>query len=165
MIILSLGTNLGDKRCNLKSGIAELNKIGKIINCSNIYETVPWGFESENRFWNIAVEYTTSLTAMQLLEATQTIEKKLGRTAKTSDQYTDRIIDIDIIDYNGMSINSEPLTLPHPRMHIRNFVLYPLCDIAPEWQHPILKITASELKKRSTDKEIPAVIDNQVLYK
>lgn len=158
MTILSLGTNLGDKRANLAAAVAELRHIGTITHCSPIYETTPWGFDSDNRFWNIAVTMETELTAPQLLTATQTIEKHLGRTATTTLSYADRMIDIDIIDHNGESLDTPVLTLPHPRMHLRNFVLYPLCDIAPGWQHPTLHLTAAELKLRSTDTDRPTVI-------
>ena len=93
----------------------------------------------------------SELLPLDLLQETQRIEKELGRTAKTTTTYTDRIIDIDLIDYDNQIIDTDTLTLPHKLMHKRNFVLYPLTDIAPEWQHPTLKLTALELKKASTD--------------
>ena len=102
------------------------------------------------------------MSPLDLLRETQRIEKELGRTTKTTTEYADRVIDIDIIDYDGQIITisqqstvNSLLTLPHPLMHLRNFVLYPLADIAPEWRHPILKLTAQELKERSEDKSIP----------
>jgi 2-amino-4-hydroxy-6-hydroxymethyldihydropteridine diphosphokinase len=104
----------------------------------------------------------SELSPLDLLRETQRIEKELGRTAKTTTEYADRVIDIDIIDYDNQIIKisqqstvNSLLTLPHPLMHLRNFVLYPLADIAPEWVHPILKLTTLELKAKSGDKSIP----------
>ena len=157
MIILSIGTNIGDRKANIENAITALNTIGSVTAVSPIYSSEPWGFESENGFYNIALIIETSLPPLDLLKETQRIEKELGRTAKTTTAYADRIIDIDIIDYDNQIINynSSLLTLPHPLMHLRNFVLYPLADITPEWVHPILKLTALELKEKSEDKSIP----------
>ncbi|MBR6520264.1 MAG: 2-amino-4-hydroxy-6-hydroxymethyldihydropteridine diphosphokinase, partial [Paludibacteraceae bacterium] len=91
----------------------------------------------------------------------QKIERNLGRTAKTTTAYADRIIDIDIIDYNNQIIDTQTLTLPHKLMHKRNFVLYPLVDIAPNWQHPILKLTATELKNVSEDTSVIHILPQQ----
>ena len=162
MIILSIGTNIGDRKANIENAITALNTIGTVTAVSPIYSSDPWGFESENGFYNIALIIETSLSPLDLLRETQRIEKELGRTAKTTTAYADRIIDIDIIDYDNQIIKisqqstvNSLLTLPHPLMHLRNFVLYPLVDIAPEWMHPILKLTALELKEKSEDKSIP----------
>lgn len=151
MIILSIGTNIGDREQNIENAIVALGEIGKVTTISPIYSSEPWGFESENGFYNIALILETSLSPLELLKETQRIEKELGRTSKTTTTYTDRIIDIDLIDYDNQIIDTDTLTLPHKLMHKRNFVLYPLTDIAPEWQHPTLKLTALELKKASTD--------------
>ena len=162
MIILSIGTNIGNRKANIENAITALNTIGSVTAVSPIYSSEPWGFESENGFYNIALIIETSLSPLDLLKETQRIEKELGRTAKTTTAYADRIIDIDIIDYDNQIIKisqqstvNSLLTLPHPLMHLRNFVLYPLADIAPEWMHPILKLTAQELKEKSEDKSIP----------
>lgn len=151
MIILSIGTNIGDRKQNIENTVKALDEIGKVATISPIYSSEPWGFESENGFYNIALILETSLSPLELLKETQRIEKELGRTTKTTTAYADRMIDIDIIDYNNQIINTQTLTLPHSLMHKRNFVLYPLTDIAPEWQHPTLKLTALELKKEAKD--------------
>ena len=151
MIILSIGTNIGNRKANIENAITALNAIGTVTAVSPIYSSEPWGFESGNGFYNIALTMESELLPLDLLQETQRIEKELGRTAKTTTAYADRIIDIDIIDYNNQIINTQTLTLPHSLMHKRNFVLYPLTDIAPEWQHPTLKLTALKLKKASTD--------------
>ena len=161
MIILSIGTNIGDRQANIANAITALAQIGKVVTVSPIYTSEPWGFESENGFYNIALILETSLSPLDLLYATQQIERDLGRTAKTTTSYTDRIIDIDIIDYNNQTIDTQTLTLPHKLMHKRNFVLYPLADIAPNWQHPILKLTATELKNASADTSVIHVLPQQ----
>ena len=161
MIILSIGTNIGDRQANIANAITALGQIGKVVTVSPIYTSEPWGFESENGFYNIALILETSLSPLDLLYATQQIERDLGRTAKTTTSYTDRIIDIDIIDYNNQTIDTQTLTLPHKLMHKRNFVLYPLADIAPNWQHPILKLTATELKNASADTSVVHILPQQ----
>lgn len=161
MIILSIGTNIGDRQANIANAITALGQIGKVVTVSPIYTSEPWGFESENGFYNIALILETSLSPLDLLYATQQIERDLGRTAKTTTSYTDRIIDIDIIDYNNQTIDTQTLTLPHKLMHKRNFVLYPLADIAPNWQHPILKLTATELKNASADTSVIHILPQQ----
>ena len=162
MIILSIGTNISDRERNIENAIVALGEIGKVGAVSPIYTSEPWGFESKNGFYNIALILESELSPLDLLRETQRIEKELGRTAKTTTEYADRVIDIDIIDYNNQIIKisqqstvNSLLTLPHPLMHLRNFVLYPLADIAPEWVHPILKLTTLELKAKSGDKSIP----------
>ena len=161
MIILSIGTNIGDRQANIANAITALGQIGKVVTVSPIYTSEPWGFESENGFYNIALILETTLSPLDLLYATQQIERDLGRTAKTTTSYTDRIIDIDIIDYNNQTIDTQTLTLPHKLMHKRNFVLYPLADIAPDWQHPILKLTATELKNASADTSVIHILPQQ----
>ena len=161
MIILSIGTNIGDRQANIANAITALGQIGKVVTVSPIYTSEPWGFESENGFYNIALILETTLSPLDLLYATQQIERGLGRTAKTTTTYTDRIIDIDIIDYNNQTIDTQTLTLPHKLMHKRNFVLYPLADIAPDWQHPILKLTATELKNASADTSVIHILPQQ----
>ena len=161
MTILSIGTNIGDRQANIANAITALGQIGKVVTVSPIYTSEPWGFESENGFYNIALILETTLSPLDLLYATQQIERDLGRTAKTTTTYTDRIIDIDIIDYNNQTIDTQTLTLPHKLMHKRNFVLYPLADIAPDWQHPILKLTAAELKNASADTSVIHILPQQ----
>ncbi|MDE7118578.1 MAG: 2-amino-4-hydroxy-6-hydroxymethyldihydropteridine diphosphokinase [Bacteroidaceae bacterium] len=131
LIYLSLGTNLGDKEQNLLSAISEIGRrIGPIKAQSAFLVTEPWGFESENTFLNAAVRVETELSPIALLDETQQIERTLGRTHKTADgQYHDRIIDIDILLYDDLHIATPRLTIPHPHMHKRDFVLIPLHEI------------------------------------
>lgn len=137
---ISLGTNLGDRLSNIESAYQCIEiECGRIVSRSSFYKTPPWGFASDEDFVNSVVEINTKLEVHDLLKAIQKIEKNLGRTRAQSNQdYQDRIIDLDIIDYNGMILSTEKLVLPHPRMHLRDFVLIPLCEISPNWNHPVL---------------------------
>ncbi|MCL1867350.1 MAG: 2-amino-4-hydroxy-6-hydroxymethyldihydropteridine diphosphokinase [Paludibacter sp.] len=145
----SIGTNLGNRKRNIERAIALLEKrVGRCVKISDFYQTSPWGFVSENEFLNIAAEFETTLQPLDLLKVTQQIERALGRARKSENgTYCDRIIDIDILFYDNLIINLPQLTLPHPLLQKRDFVLTPLAQIASEWQHPILKKTISEIKK------------------
>lgn len=128
---LSLGSNLGDRHATMRRAIDMLNAgAGTVDRQSSPIETEPWGFESPNRFLNMCVRLTTTLTPEQLLLATQAIERQLGRTVKSDDgQYHDRPIDIDILTYDDLHIATPTLTIPHPLMHERDFVMIPLREI------------------------------------
>lgn len=146
-IYLGLGTNLGDREKNLRDAVQEIEKrIGKVISLSAFYETAPWGFVSENTFLNAAMCVETVLTPREVLQATQQIEYKIGRTVKSVGRiYTDRLIDIDILLYDNLILQEEGLILPHPSLHERRFVTEPLAEIAPKIIHPILNKTIQEL--------------------
>ena len=136
-VYLSLGTNLGDKKHNLVSAIKEIERrIGPVRAQSAFLTTEPWGFESENTFLNAAVRVETELSPNELLRVTQQIEREMGRTQKSSVDpqqskviYHDRIIDIDILLYDDLHINTKKLIIPHPHMYERDFVLIPLKEI------------------------------------
>lgn len=146
-VYLGLGTNLGDMESNLRNALLEIEKrIGSIGSQSAFYLTEPWGFESSNKFLNMVVEINTDLTPFELLSATQAIEKNLGRQSKSlNGMYSDRLIDIDILFYGQEVIRDEVLTIPHPLLHKRDFVLIPLKEIAPEWIHPVLGCPVSDI--------------------
>ena len=133
-VYLSLGTNLGDKEQNLLSAITEIERrIGPVRAQSAFLSTEPWGFESTNTFLNAAVCVETELSPTALLRATQQIERDMGRTQKSVDgQYHDRIIDIDILLYDDLHIHTKKLTIPHPHMYERDFMLIPLREILPQ---------------------------------
>ena len=134
ILYLSLGTNLGDRRSNLETACTHIaREVGTIVSASDIIETEPWGFESSNSFLNMAVKVETQLQPLDVLHATQDIERKMGRSEKTTNgQYKDRLIDIDLLMYDNVVMNTPQLTLPHPRMFERQFVMEPLAQIAPE---------------------------------
>ena len=137
-VYLGLGTNIGNRKENLTRAIEALSlALGHYTALSSFIETAPWGFDSENSFLNCAVAFETELTPLQLLDTTESIERELGRTTKSSGGiYHDRVIDIDILLYGSEIIETPRLTIPHPLMHLRDFVLEPLSEIAPHAIHP-----------------------------
>lgn len=130
-VYLSLGSNLGDRKATMRRAIGLLNeRAGSVDRQSSFIETEPWGFESTNKFLNMCVRLLTTLSPEQLLMATKQIERELGRTQKSvNGQYHDRPIDIDILMYDDVHIDSDDLMLPHPHMQEREFVMKPLREI------------------------------------
>ena len=149
-VYLGLGTNLGDKENNLRLAVQNIEvRIGKVISLSAFYATAPWGFSSENGFLNAAVCVETSLTPLEILSITQAIEHEMGRTHKSvNGVYSDRLIDIDMLLYGNIVLETPTLKLPHPLMQERDFVMKPLAEIAPDLMHPVLKETMHELESR-----------------
>lgn len=146
-----LGGNLGDKGQIFNETKQLLNeRVGKIIRQSHIYETEPWGFESSDMFWNQALELSVSISAEEVLDKTKQIEQLLGRTRK-GQPYGSRIIDIDILFYGDQVISLENLTIPHPRIQERKFVLSPLNEIAPDLINPIIQKSINQLLLECTD--------------
>lgn len=133
-VYLSLGSNTGDRKRNMQLAVALLHAhVGRVVRQSSLIETEPWGFTSPNLFLNGCVLLRTEKTPQEVLEATQAIERKLGRTQKSTDgQYHDRPIDIDILLYDDLQLNEPQLTLPHPHMTERDFVMIPLREIMPD---------------------------------
>ena len=141
---LGLGSNLGtDKVANLHQAVALINEqAGHILDCSSFIESEPWGFQSTNTFVNVVVAIDTPHTPHELLRITQAIERSMGRTHKTvGTNYTDRIIDIDILLYGEEVIDDDVLTIPHPLIMQREFVYLPLFEIAPETEHILQRLT------------------------
>lgn len=130
-VYLSLGANLGNKEQTLDQAIAILSaEAGTLLRRSSFFYSEPWGFRSEHSFCNICISMLTTLTPLELLDLTQDIERRLGRTKKSSDRvYHDRTIDIDLLIYEGVEMQTPRLTLPHPLMQERDFVMIPLREI------------------------------------
>ena len=150
LVFLSLGSNLGDRKENLMTAISKIEEsIGNVISISRIYETEPWGYQSLNPFLNMAISLEAILQPFDLLAYVKKIEIEMGRDS-TSNGYSDRPIDIDIIFYDDLVLESKDLTIPHPLMSKRRFVLEPMVEIAPDFQHPVLNIACRELLHRLT---------------
>lgn len=129
-IYLSLGTNLGSKVENLKNAVSALsNQLGRVINISSLYQSAPWGFDTDDDFFNIVVSIESKYSPIDSLKICQRIERELGRAEKTKKGYESRLIDIDIVLFNDIAIKSEDLTIPHMHMKQRLFVLEPLLEI------------------------------------
>ena len=132
---LSLGSNIGNRKRMMRDAIEMISElVGTVDRVSSQYETEPWGFSSPNMFLNMCIRVLTPLSPQQLLNATQEIERRLGRVEKTSDDgiYHDRVIDIDILLYDNEHISTPQLTIPHPLMYERDFVMKPLQEIMDE---------------------------------
>lgn len=150
-VVLSLGSNQGDRQSTIESSIDLIHaEIGTVIKVSNVYETPSWGFSSDP-FYNAAVLIHTIKTPSQILLLIQHIEKKLGRVRSEELGYQSRSIDIDIISFNEEVINSDELQIPHPQMQNRLFVLFPMLDLELDYVHPILKNTLPELLQNCPD--------------
>ena len=142
---MSLGSNVGDRTNNLNNAINSIeNLIGKVNKISKFYENPAVGFDGNN-FVNICIEVVTFLSPNDLLNSLLNIENEYGRRRLKSGEYSSRIIDIDIIFYENLSINQNGLVIPHPRMQSRHFVLIPMCDLNPDFIHPILGLKTSKL--------------------
>jgi 2-amino-4-hydroxy-6-hydroxymethyldihydropteridine diphosphokinase len=149
---LSLGSNLGNKLRFLKEAISKIGESNKIaINrVSSVYETQPVGYENQEWFLNLVIEIKTSFMPRDLLDHVLSVEDQMGR--KREIKWGPRNIDIDILLYDNQVMQSDRLTLPHPRMHERRFVLLPLSEIAPQLLHPQLKKSVKELLEGCEDK-------------
>ncbi|MFN2120114.1 MAG: 2-amino-4-hydroxy-6-hydroxymethyldihydropteridine diphosphokinase [Anaerolineales bacterium] len=142
-VFLSLGSNLGDRRVNLREAIRRLGPEVIVTMESPVYETPPWGEEDQPTFLNMAVKADTDLLPMDLRNHVKHIEADMGR--KPSYRWGPRSIDIDILLYDELMMETPKLTIPHPRMHERGFVLVPLDAIAGEVRHPVLGVSIHEL--------------------
>ena len=146
-----LGGNLGDKKQIFTETRERLSaQIGKIVQQSAVYETEPWGFESEDVFWNQVLVLETCLSPIEILSNAKEIEAMLGRIRKEK-QYDSRIIDIDILFFNNQIVSFDNLTIPHPRIQDRKFVLVPLNELVPDFTHPVFGKSMRQMLADCTD--------------
>jgi 2-amino-4-hydroxy-6-hydroxymethyldihydropteridine diphosphokinase len=143
IVTLALGTNLGDRPGNLRAAIAALPPAVEVLEQSFVYETPPWGVTDQPSFLNMVISGKTLLSPHELLKHLKELETHLGRIP--SIRYGPRKIDIDILFFGNLIFNSPELTLPHPHLHERAFVLVPLADLSPEQIHPVFGKTIRQL--------------------
>jgi len=156
-VYLSLGSNLGDREANLREAVRRLEDFGRIVAVSSFYETEPVEFTNQPWFLNIALELETELMPRQLLAALLKIEREMGR--RRLQPKGPRLIDIDILLFGSAVISDPKLTVPHPAMHERDFVLKPLAEIAPDAKHPVFK---HSIKRLLEDLPQPAPVVKKV---
>ncbi len=141
---IGIGSNLGNRQKNCTRAIELLEKRGIVIKKkSSMYETEPWGVEEQPQFINVVLEAETSLEPHELLRMLKDVEREVGRGITF--KWGPRIIDLDILLFDDLFLRDNSLQIPHPLMHERDFVLKPLCEIAPEKIHPLLKMTMCDL--------------------
>lgn len=147
IVYLSLGSNLGDRLSYIQQAVMQLGSIKdtEIIRTSAFYETEPWNTDTKNWFVNAVVELKTKLSPHELLTECMRIEQQLGRKRENDDGYSDRTIDIDILFYKNEIISDDDLIIPHKFLHLRAFVLVPLLELIPNFVHPVMNKTITEL--------------------
>jgi len=149
-VFLLLGANLGDRQKQLAAALAAIrSRVGRIDRVSGIYESAAWGMADQPRFLNQAIEVSTDLEVLEILDAVQKIETDLGRTRVA--KWGARTIDIDILYFNAEIIEQERLTVPHPHIQDRRFALLPLNELAPDFVHPERKKTHRALLSECPD--------------
>jgi 2-amino-4-hydroxy-6-hydroxymethyldihydropteridine diphosphokinase len=145
-VYLGLGSNLGDREDALRRALSLLGLVMTVQAVSSLYETEPVGYTAQDTFLNAVVRGETSLAASDLLVKAKEIEQQVGRTPTV--RWGPRVVDIDLLSYNDTVSDDSALTLPHPRLAERAFVLVPLSEIDPDWRHPLLAQTARALLAR-----------------
>ncbi|PWH85743.1 2-amino-4-hydroxy-6-hydroxymethyldihydropteridine diphosphokinase [Brumimicrobium oceani] len=158
-VILGLGSNIGNRKEYIEKAISELAKVFKSeVIRSSIFESEAWGFETVNKFLNCCVVIETNLSPEAVLLETKAIEKGLGRVKKSKNgEYQSRVIDIDILYMGGMILESENLSIPHPLIYHRSFVIRPLAEIRPAFVDPVKRATVIDLLKACNDKNDPVL--------
>ena len=169
-VVLITGGNLDDVKSRLRTAQRMINdQVGIVLRCSHRYKSRPWGFSSTDEFSNQVLEVDTDLSADEVLDAVQAIERELGRDreeearlkAQTGAHYSSRMIDIDVLFYDDLVLESPRLTIPHPLIEERDFVLAPLCELMKTKRHPVSGKTMEELRSELLAKRESEVIGNE----
>jgi 2-amino-4-hydroxy-6-hydroxymethyldihydropteridine diphosphokinase len=153
---IALGSNLGDRLANLEAAINHLPPEAIPINISPVYETPPWGYEAQPSFYNQVIYASTVLSAMDLLAHLKKTEVLVGR--QPTFRNGPRVIDLDILLFDDLILNTPVLNIPHPRMSDRAFVLVPLADLDPSLRHPVTGETVTEMLQRVDTRNIKPII-------
>jgi len=150
---LLLGSNLGDRESYLKLAVKAINReVGEVISRSSVYETEPWGYDDDKPYLNQAIKIVTGLTPEQVLRMVLKIEKRNGRRRRFDGGIEAREIDIDILFFGDLVIKTAHLCIPHPRLHLRKFVLIPMADLDPDFIHPESGKTIGALIESCSDR-------------
>jgi 2-amino-4-hydroxy-6-hydroxymethyldihydropteridine diphosphokinase len=153
-VFLGLGGNIGNKHDNFDKVYTFIqNELGTITKSSSVYETPPWGFQAEVNFWNQVLVVNTEFSAVEVLRKINKIERQFGRK-RDGGQYKSREMDIDILYFDELIIETEKLTIPHQYIQNRLFVLVPLAEIAPDFVHPVLQLSSVEMLNVCEDKSV-----------
>lgn len=153
MIIFGLGSNLGNRLGNLRSAVERLREFGDVARVSDVFETEPWGVADQPKFLNacVMIQNFSQFNPLEILQSVKQIERELGRVENI--RWGARKIDVDILLINDMILYSPDLKIPHVNLHERLFVLRPLLQIAPDWIHPLLKISVRDMYERIAKSE------------
>ena len=150
-LFISTGSNEGDRADNLNAVVPHLEKsLGTLVDSSAIYECPAWGFDG-HAFLNQILVFQADISAKSVIDLLLDIERSMGRVRKEQDGYSNRLIDLDLIFHGDTVIDEKGVQVPHPRMHLRNFVLIPMLDVAPMFQHPTMHKTMLELLEECPD--------------
>ena len=147
---INIGTNLGDRMANISRAVALISTYSHSVpRLSSIITSKPWGYDSENQFMNQGVEIETNLSPDELVRLLKIIESEIDNSPHrdSNGNYADRVIDIDLIYLDSVVYTDADVQVPHPRMQFREFVLKPIVELSPNWKHPVLNKTATELLK------------------
>lgn len=151
-VFIGIGGNIGNVHENIINAIEQIRKkIGRVIRESSLYKTAPWGYKDQNDFLNKVICVSTELKPLEVLNNLLKIERDMGRNRHADNKNAARIIDLDILFYEDEIISYDNLVIPHSRLHLRNFVLTPLSEIAPDLQHPVLLKTIKNILEENPD--------------
>ena len=144
---LNIGSNLGDRQAVIKQAIGRLAALGSVEAVSSSIETPAWGFVSQHEFLNVGLVLESHSEPLALLHTIHSIERGLGSSSHRTPEggYADRLVDIDVMAIDGLTLSTSELTVPHPHLPEREFYLAPMAQIAPHWQHPTLHLTAAQM--------------------